>query len=219
MTRILDDPATPDGGSSPGDWYAGPVPERHAGGGFVLARLTAAHAERDHAALMASVAYLRRWSDSDWPADDFSVAENREELGWHDEEHEARIAFTYSALDASERRVLGCVYLRPLRDMLLTRGVDPPAGPGWPGGNAPCVRGWVRRDEPEQLESRFLDVTLAWLTGPDWKLDDLWWTAASDDTRQLAALDARGWTRELRTPTAGAKREWALRAPQPRPSS
>lgn len=88
MTRILDDPAAPVGGRSPGDWYAGPVPERHAGGGFVLARLTAAHAERDHAALMASVAYLRRWSDSDWPADDFSVAENREELGWHDEEHE-----------------------------------------------------------------------------------------------------------------------------------
>ena len=100
MSTTLDDPATPDGGRSPGDWYAGPVPERHAGGGFVLARLTAAHAERDHAALMASVAYLRRWSDSDWPADDFSVAENREELGWHDEEHEARIAFTYSVLDA-----------------------------------------------------------------------------------------------------------------------
>lgn len=108
--------------------------------------------------------------------------------------------------------------------MLLTRGVNPPAAPGWPSGGAPCVRGWVRRDEPEQLEIRFLDVTLAWLTGPDWKLDDFWWKAASDDTRQLAALDARGWTRELRTPMAGAKREWALRAAAPataqlRPSS
>ena len=219
MTRTLDDPAAPDGGRNPGGWYAGPVPERHAGGDFVLARLTAAHAERDHAALMASVAYLRRWSDSDWPTDDFSIAENREELGWHDEEHEAGIAFTYSVLDASERRVLGCVYLRPLRDMLLTRGVEPPVGPGWPGGDAPCVRGWVRRDEPEQLDRRFLAVTLGWLTGPDWAFPELWWTAASDDALQLAALDAHGWTRELRTPMAGAKREWALRAPQPRPSS
>ena len=218
MSTTLGDPAAP-GGRSPGEWYAGPVPVRHAGGGLVLTRLTGAHAERDHAALMASVAYLRRWSDSDWPADDFSVAENREELGWHDEEHEARIAFTYSVLDQSERRVLGCVYLRPLRDILLTRGVEPPAGPGWPGGDAPCVRGWVRRDEPEQLERRFLDVTLDWLTGTGWAFPELWWTAASDDARQLAALDARSWTRELRTPMAGAKREWVLRAPQPRPSS
>lgn len=216
---LMGDPAAPDGGRNPGRWYAGAVPERHAAGGLVLARLTASHDERDHAALMASVDYLRRWSDSDWPANDFSVAENREELGWHDEEHEARIAFTYSVLDQSERRVLGCVYLRPLRDMLLTRGVEPPAGPGWPGGDAPCVRGWVRRDEPEQLESRFLAVTLDWLTGPDWAFPELWWTAASDDAQQLAALDAHGWTRELRTPMAGANREWVLRAPQPRPSS
>jgi hypothetical protein len=216
---LIGDPAAPDGGRSPGGWYAGPVPERHAGGGLVLTRLTAAHAGRDHAALMASVAYLRRWSDSDWPADDFSLAENREELGWHDEEHEARIAFTYSVLDESERRVLGCVYLRPLRDMLLTRGVEPPTEPDWPGGDAPCVRGWVRRDEPEQLQGRFLAVTLDWLTGPDWAFPELRWTAASDDAPQFAALDARGWTRELRTPMAGAKREWVLRSPQPRPSS
>lgn len=213
---LMGDPAAPDDGRYPGGWYAGPVPERHAAGGLVLTRLTAAHAELDHAALMASVPYLRRWSDSDWPADDFSVAENRVELGWHDEEHEARIAFTYSVLDASERRVLGCVYLRPLHDMLLTRGAEPPAGPGWPGGDAPCIRGWVRRDE---LERRFLDVTLNWLTGPNWAFPELWWTAASDDAPQLAALDARGWKRELRTPMAGAKREWVLRAPQPRPSS
>jgi hypothetical protein len=185
----------------------------------VFARLTAAHAERDHAALMASVAYLRRWSDSDWPADDFSVAEDREELGWHDEEHETCIAFTYSVLDASERRVLGCLYLRPLRDMLLTRGVEPPAAPGWPGGDTPCVRGWIRPDEAALLERRFLAVALDWLTGSGWALPELWWTAASDDTPQLAALDALGWTRELRAPMAGAQRDWVLRAPQTRPSS
>jgi hypothetical protein len=219
MSTTLGDPAPPDDGRTRGRWYDGPAPRRHSGGGLVFERLTAAHAERDHAALMAGVAYLRRWSDSDWPADDFSVAENREELGWHDEEHEARIAFTYSVLDASERRAVGCVYLRPLRDMLLTRGVEPPAGPGWPGGDTPCVRGWVRRDEAEQLERRFLAVTLDWLTGSDWAFPELWWTAASDDTSQLAALDGLGWTRELRAPMAGAQRDWVFRAPQPRPSS
>jgi hypothetical protein len=219
MPTTLDDPAAPDAGRQPGRWYAGPVPERHAGGGLVLARLTEAHAARDHAALMASVAYLRRWSDSDWPAEDFSVAEDREELGWHDEEHEARVAFTYSVLDAAERRVLGCLYLRPLRDMLLTRGVEPPAGPDWPGSDTPCARGWVRRDEAERTERLFLAVTLDWLTGPGWALPELWWTAASDDAPQLAALDELGWTRELREPMADARRDWVFRAPQTRPSS
>jgi hypothetical protein len=220
MKTLMGDPAPPPGGGrSSGRWYAGPAPDRCAGDGLVLTRLTAAHAKLDHAALKASTAYLRSWSDSGWPEDDFSVARNRAELGWHDEEHEARVAFTYSALDEAERRVLGCAYVRPLRDMARTRDVEAPTGPGWPGGDTPCVRGWVRRDEPEQLERRFLGLVTRWLTGPDWELPELWWTAASDDLRQLAALDVLGWTRELRTPMAGGEREWVFRAGQLRPSS
>jgi hypothetical protein len=178
----------------------------------VLTRLTAAHAERDHAVLLASREYLRAWSDSSWPEDGFSVAENADELRWHDEEHEARVAFTYSVLDAEERRVRGCIYVRPLGDMLRTRGVEPPAGPAWPGVTTPCVRGWIRRDAPEPDEAELLRVVLGWLSGPAWSFSDLWWVATSDDTRQLAALDPLGRTRELRTPTSGAGREWVLRA-------
>jgi hypothetical protein len=222
-SAAMADPAPPPPeGRAPGSWCAAPVPRRHAIGSLVFTRLTAAHAELDHEALMRSRSYLRAWSDSDWPADDFPVAENRDELRWHDEEHEAGIAFTYSVLDPPEHRVLGCVYLRPLRDMLRTRGVDPPAEPGWPGGDAPCVRGWVRRDEPERLELAFVRAVTTWLTGPDWSFPELWWTAASDDERQLAALDAVGWSRELRTPMARADRDWVFRAPatgQARPSS
>ena len=212
MTNPMPDPAPPPRrGREPGSWYAGPVPGGHAERGFVLARLTQAHAERDHAALRASAEYLRTWSDSPWPEDGFSVAENAAELRWHDEEHEARVAFTYSVLDAQERRVRGCIYVRPLGDMLRTRGVEPPEGPIWPGGAAPCARGWIRRDDPE-TDVDLLRVVLAWLTGPAWALSELWWTAASDDARQLAALDALGWSRELRVPAAGAGREWVLRA-------
>jgi hypothetical protein len=218
MTRTLGDPAPPEGRRAHGGWYSGLVPERLATHDLSFVRLTAAHAELDHAALMASSEYLRAWSDSDWPEDDFSVEQNRSELAWHDEEHAARIAFTYSLLDAAESRALGCVYVRPLRDMLGTRGVEPPAGPEWPGGDTPCVRGWVRRDEPKALERRFTGVITTWLTGPDWSFEDLWWTAASDDLRQLAALDALGWTRELRVPTACGRRDWVLRAPGPQPS-
>ena len=40
---------------------------------------------------------------------------------------------------------------------------------------------------------------------------------ASLDT--IGLVDVLGWTRELRTPMAGAQRDWVFRAPQPRPSS
>ncbi len=212
MTHPIADPAPPPReGRTPRSWYSGPVPDRHAEASFALTRLTATHAERDHAALLASREYLRAWSDSSWPEDGFSVAENADQLRRHDEEHEARVAFTYGVLDAEERRVRGCIYVRPLGDMLRTRGVEPPEGPAWPGGATPCARGWIRRDDPE-TDLDLLRVVLAWLAGPAWAFSELWWTAASDDARQLAALDALGWTRELRTPTSDAGREWVLRA-------
>lgn len=211
MTNPMPDPASPQrGGRAPGSWYSGPVPDGHEARGFVLARLTEAHAERDHAALLASAAYLRAWSDGPWPEEGFTVAENAAELRWHDEEHAARVAFTYSVLDARERRVRGCIYVRPFGDLLRTRGVEPPEGPAWPGGATPCARGWIRRDDPE-TDTGLLRVVLAWLTGPAWAFPELWWAAAGDDTRQLAALDALGWVRELRVPAASSKREWVLR--------
>ena len=219
MTSLLGDPATAPSGRAPGRWYAGPVPKRHHAGEFVFTRLTAAHAQLDHAALMSSVDYLRMWSDSEWPTDDFTVDENREDLRLHDEEHEARIAFTYSIQDTEQSRVLGCLYLRPLRDMLLTRGVQPPAGPSWPGGDTPCARGWLRRDEPEAVERRFLGETLTWLGGTAWAFSALWWVAASTDPRQLELLDELAWSRELRAPGARDTLDWMLRAPQVRPSS
>ena len=210
----LGDPApTPPEGRECGVWYVGPAPERHLCNGLHFVRLTAAHAKLDHAALMSSVDYLRMWSDSTWPPAGLSVAENANELAWHDEEHRDRVAFTYSVQDATGGRVLGCLYLRPLRDMLRTRGVEPPSRPSWPGGHTPCVRGWVRRDEPADLERRVVVATLTWLTGPAWELPSLWWVAGSADRRQLALLDELEWSRELRAPGAAAGLEWVLRAP------
>ena len=103
--------------------------------------------------------------------------------------------------------------------MLLTRGVKPPVGPSWPGGDTPCVRGWFRRDEPVTVERGALSEALHWLTGPAWAFSSLWWVAASGNTRQLELLDEIDWSRELRAPRARRDLEWVLRAPQARPSS
>ena len=214
MTAFLGDPAPPppDGRTS-STWYAGPAPHRHVERDCVFTRLTATHAEGDHEALMASQDYLRLWSDSAWPVSDFTVAENRAELAWHDEEHEAGVAFTYSVLDGSESRVLGCLYVRPLRDMLLTRGAEVPPECTL-GADTPSARGWVRSDASPATERHVLAAALDWLTGPRWALPSIWWAAASSDDRQLALLDGLGWTRESRVGAARPGLDWVLRAPE-----
>lgn len=87
---------------------------------FVLEPLTTDHATLDYAAVMASKDYLRMWSSSDWPADDFMVDDNRADLQGHQDEHEAAQAFTYTVLSPDESRCLGCVYIEPNTVDLLT---------------------------------------------------------------------------------------------------
>ena len=90
-----------------------PLPEKIAGDDFVLRPLTVDHTALDYAAVMDSRAMLRRWSGSPWPADDFTLADNRADLAGHQREHEERVAFTYTVLDPAEATCLGCVYIKP----------------------------------------------------------------------------------------------------------
>ena len=105
-----------------------PVPATLLTDAFLLEPLTPVHTALDHAALMESKQFLRRWSGSPWPADDFSLADNRADLAEHDEEHRRRVAFTYTVLAPDRSRCLGCVYIKPLAALAgglpLTVGVD-----------------------------------------------------------------------------------------------
>ena len=46
----------------------------------------------DYDAVMSSAEQLRRWSQSDWPADDFTSEQNRADLERHEREHRDRDA-------------------------------------------------------------------------------------------------------------------------------
>jgi hypothetical protein len=65
---------------------------------FFLEPLTTDHVELDYAAVMDTREWLREWSGSTWPADDFTVDENREDLARHQREHEEGVAFTFTVL-------------------------------------------------------------------------------------------------------------------------
>ena len=136
-------------------WYSGPVPDSHITSRLRFVPLTEDLVDADLAAVMASREYLRRWSDSPWPEDDFTRADNEEDLRDHRREHEDGVAFTYSVLAARVERVVGCVYIRPLADALETRDVDVSTDTVAVAvavaeivPDAAVVRGWIRSDEP-----------------------------------------------------------------------
>src|SRR5262245_4096225 len=91
-----------------------PVPEETRTNRLFLRPLRATDVELDYDAVMSSAEQLRRWSDSDWPADDFTLAGNLNDLQRHEREHGERVAFTFTVLNPEGTRCLGCVYITPV---------------------------------------------------------------------------------------------------------
>lgn len=146
---------------------------------FVLRPLTVDHAGLDHAALMDSKEILRRWSSSDWPADDFAVADNRQDLAWHQREHEEGIAFTYTVLDPIENECLGCVYIKE-------NNVPELAG----SNHTAIVRFWVRQSHlGSGLDRRLLAALAAWFKDA-WAFTRVYFHANEQDHHQVQLLNA-----------------------------
>ncbi|TMQ73312.1 MAG: ABC transporter permease, partial [Candidatus Eisenbacteria bacterium] len=123
---------------------------------LVLWPLRVDDAALDRDAVMSDPAALRRWSQSTWPADDFTLDENRVDLERHEREHERGMAFTFTVLDPDEARCLGCVYLTPVLGELA----------GSCGGAAHPVKlgFWVRSSEiAVDLDRHLLEALRGWL--------------------------------------------------------
>ncbi|MCA9949083.1 MAG: hypothetical protein KDE48_05520 [Anaerolineales bacterium] len=136
-----------------------PVPELLKTAVFTLRPLTPAHVQLDYAALMSNIELLRLWGGHNWPTADFTLADNLQDLAWHDREHRKRIAFTYSVLSAAEDQCLGCVYINPLTKVLPgneTVLADVPS-------QTPIVRFWVIQSQIDnKLDSQLLESLIAW---------------------------------------------------------
>jgi len=149
-----------------------------------LRPLRASDVDLDYDAVMSSVAMLRAWSQSDWPADEFTRAENLDDLQRHEREHEAREAFTFTVLEPGGARCLGCVYLTPL----------------WPGQEplrdgatlATNVAFWVRASQlANGLDAHLLAALREWLDA-EWAFDRVVFTLRRQDPRQAELLVEAG---------------------------
>ena len=177
-------------------WYGGPVPDGHESENLRFVPLTEALVDADYDAVMASRDLLRRWSNSSWPTVDFTVADNEGDLREHRIEHGERVAYTYSVLERSGVRVVGCVYIRALVDALATRRLALAAPPAVAPGAA-AVRGWIRADAPEELLDELVTTTVSWLAGDPWTLPEVWWQANWRTPEQLAVCDRVGLARDI----------------------
>lgn len=121
---------------------------------FVLRPITAADAESDHAALMSSVAHLQgTFGPGDtWPQG-VTLEENREVLGWHEQEFAERTGFVYTVRSRNGDRCVGCVYFYPSRrddfqaDALFWVTADA-EGRGWDPLLDHDVRSWLETTWP-----------------------------------------------------------------------
>jgi hypothetical protein len=133
---------------------------------------------------MASAEQLRMWSDSEWPADDFTLAGNLADLQRHQDEHDRGEAYTYTVLTPDACQCLGCAYLYPLAEPMQQVCAGASA--------AVAVRFWVRTAEIANELDRHLLATLRDWLAKEWVFDCSVYPANPLDKRQAALLTAAG---------------------------
>lgn len=176
---------------------------------FVLEPLTADHVELDLAALMSSREMLREWSGTVWPSDDFTLAENREDLERHDGEHRRREAFTYSVLAPDRTRCLGCVYITPLEwNAEVNRGVLDGVG-----DDEAVVGFWVIEERlADGLDGRLLAALSRWLS-EEWTFSSVSFATALAHTHQVDLFTAAGLGRRAEIRVGNREGVFGLYAP------
>jgi hypothetical protein len=148
---------------------------------FILRPLRVTDVALDYDAVMETKEFLRAWSQSDWPGDAFTIADNEKDLEMHEREHLDREAFTFTVMDLPGTECLGCVYIRPLpaalrdsRDWLSAQEDPLPA----------VVSFWVRQSRIiSDLDRRLLGVLRDWFRN-EWPFSCVLFFTNPEHTRQ-----------------------------------
>jgi hypothetical protein len=170
------------------------VPDSLTGAHFLLRPLRTTDVELDYEAVMSSREMLRGWSQSSWPADDFTLEGNLADLDRHQREHQAGEAYTYTVLNPAGDRCLGCVYVNPLAKELIESGIcSEIAAAGLLA--AASIRFWVRSSLLDtDLEREILQALQGWFTR-EWPLDCVIFLTSLPYKRQQAFWEANEFVR------------------------
>jgi hypothetical protein len=151
--------------------------------------------ELDYAALMESRERLRRWSNSAWPADDFTLDGNREDLIGHEREWEDRDAFAYTVLNSDGTRCEGCVYIYPLGRWLEHCGFERGEDSEQFDDDTPAVTFWVRDSAlAAGLDRQLLEGLREWFK-QDWPYEQVVFPITDNLPEDLTLAESAGLVR------------------------
>lgn len=174
-----------------------PIPSGLRTAELVLRPITADDAPDDHAALMETRDELRLWEQSSWPADDFTVATNREDLAGLEQRHREHKAFTYTVRDPGDTECLGCVYVFDTSAKFLAASTVTALGDdAWADVEA-VVFFWVRRSRmADGLDARLLAALRAWFA-EEWPVERTVLVASEQFAQQVGLIEEAGLVRRF----------------------
>ena len=168
---------------------------------FLLRTLRASDVELDYEAVMASREMLHLRSGGRWPRENFTLEENLADLQQHEAEFHARTSFTYTVMDPTQTRCLGCVYIYPLHHILERAGVPETQRPSV-GDYEAETSFWVRRDRiADDLDRHLLAALLPWLEG-DFAFSRVYLRAHTTEPRHIEIFRDAGLRLVVSMPAA-----------------
>ena len=126
----------------------------------------------DYRAVMANREWLRRWSGSPWPADTFTLEDNREDLIGHIDDHRARTALGFSIATRVGIEILGSIYVQEIDDWLDEYAATDETRRAIAGAQA-RVDLWTRLDSQPDLLENVVTSAASWFAH-EWNLKAIW---------------------------------------------
>lgn len=165
---------------------------------FVLRPIRAADARLDHEAVMESRQYLRLWEQSGWPAEDFTIEENRKDLIKLEQRHSNQESFAYTVMNLTETQCLGCVYVFPIDANIFVRSsISSCDGFEW-SDNSAAVYFWIRKSKlAEALDRQLLGVLCSWLKSA-WNFRNCVFVTSEEFSQQVKMIEEAGLFRKFR---------------------
>jgi hypothetical protein len=168
-----------------------PVPAELRTAEFLLRMLRATDVELDYDAVIKSRELLLVRSGGAWPKEGFSLADNLADLQKHEADYLARTSFTYTVMNPTETRCLGCVYINPLLP-LLQRLQASETEISQIGDDEAWVTFWVRQSRlADELDKRLFAALRGWFTDA-WAFKRVLFRANDNEARVMRLYQAAG---------------------------
>lgn len=164
---------------------------------FVVRPILASDAELDYDAVMETKEFLRKWEQSTWPEDDFTVEANRQDMVKMEQRHANGESFGYTVMNLDQSECLGCVYVFSPRSTWLSAGdVTAVDEDQWPDCDAVFLF-WVRKSRLAQgMDRSLLESLLTWFER-DWSFDSPVVMTNEQVNQQVATIERAGLRRRF----------------------